>query len=248
MPPSINFEPQPTLVLIHGFLDSSATWSLLVEELSECPVECIIPDLRGAGSRAGSGGPFTLDQAVEDVLHFTGPERRNLVFIGHSMGAQIAELAAQRASDRTSALVLITPSPLQGKMLADDARALLRQAGGSEAAQRQIRKMFSANLPEQFQSPPRETMMGVEAVEGYYDAFTVGTASGLRPALFDGPVLLIGANEDPVITPDLVRSIHQTRFPLAELALIDDSGHWPQAEQPAAVGREISRFLGLTRP
>lgn len=241
---SKNGQTSLTLVLIHGFLDCGATWRALERELAGLDIRFVSPDLRGAGSLSNSAGPYSLEQATEDVLKATG-SMRNLVFIGHSMGAQIAELAAAQAAERTHALVLITPTPLEGNALPEDARNLLRNAGADLGAQQKIRQMFSLNMPAQMLSPRPDDIMGVDAVQGYYDAFTTGTAAGRRPALFDGRTLLIGAMQDPVIPPDMVKSIHLSRFEGAELFFVEGSGHWPQVEQPAIVASRLRAFLEL---
>ena len=54
--------------------------------------------------------------ATLEDLEPTGP----VVVLGHSMGAQIAELMAIARADRTAALVLITPIPLKGFELTSD--------------------------------------------------------------------------------------------------------------------------------
>jgi pimeloyl-ACP methyl ester carboxylesterase len=159
------------------------------------------------------------------------------------MGAQIAELAAMQAIDRTSALVLITPTPLQGNVLPDEVRAMLRESGGNPEAQKQIRKAFSTHLPHEAMDLDPSIIMGPETVRGYYDAFTTGDPVGAAPSTYTGPTLLIGAEQDPVIPVEMVRQIRDERFPGAELALINESGHWPQVEQPGQLGRHLAEFL-----
>lgn len=235
----------PTLVMIHGFLDNSMTWGPLVRELEKFGLDCITPDLRGAGIRADSGGPYTLLEGVNDVLQQVGDSRKDLIFLGHSMGAQIAELAAMRAADRTAALILMTPTPLEGNSLPDEIRTMLRESGGDAAAQKHIRQLFSCKPPQTTTGSNAEGMMGPEAVRGYYDAFTSGDPAGKEPSTYDGPTLLIGAKQDPVIPLDMVHQIRDRRFSNADLALVDESGHWPQVEQPVQVAQHLADFLRL---
>ncbi|ANN79090.1 alpha/beta fold hydrolase [Bordetella flabilis] len=233
----------PTVVLIHGFLDNGATWRPLIEQLAAYGVKCVAPDLRGAGARSGSGGPYTLSQAVEDVLDVLGQADGRLALVGHSMGAQIAELAAARMPGSVDRLVLITPTPLEGNVLPDSVRDMLRECGGNAAAQREIRMQFSVKRPSALLEPDPAGLMGVEAVRGYYDAFTAGDGAGVRPCAYTGPVLLIGAAQDPVIPAALVQAIHEKRFPDARLTFVGESGHWPHVEQPADLGRVLVGFL-----
>lgn len=242
-PARLPIAPIPTLVMIHGFLDNHASWEPLIHELEKFGLDYITPDLRGAGARADSGGPYTLLQGVDDVLEQVGDSRKALIFLGHSMGAQIAELAAIRAINRTAALILITPTPLEGNSLPDEIRTMLRESGGDAVAQEHIRQLFSRKPPQKTISSNTAGMMGPEAVRGYYDAFTSGNPAGAEPSTYNGSTLLIGAMQDPVIPLDMVHQIRDKRFPNADLALIDESGHWPQVEQPVQVAQHLADFL-----
>jgi pimeloyl-ACP methyl ester carboxylesterase len=93
-------------------------------------------------------GPYTLEQAVADVLGTTaqlGIERFALV--GHSMGAQVAELIAREVPERVISLTLMTPTPLAGNR-PHEVRTFLRESGSDPHAQRDIRALFSRNLSD----------------------------------------------------------------------------------------------------
>jgi len=233
------------LVCLHGFLDNGAAWQPLAAALEAAGYACAALDLAGAGARQAEAGPYTLQRAVDDVLSFIGDGGGPLVLVGHSMGAQIAELAAARLADKVSALVLLTPTPLDGNTLPDEVRAMLRESGGDAAAQQGIRRAFSKNLSEaQLQAATAQNvMMGKDAVRGYYDAFSGGDPAGKEATACTAPVLILGAEEDPVIAPAMVRAIQAERFPGARLAFVAHSGHWPQVEQTAATAEAIAGFL-----
>jgi len=236
------------LVFIHGFLDNHATWTPLITALPAGAPQSIAIDLRGAGERRSDTGPYTLDQAVVDVLQLL--EQRELsgvALVGHSMGAQIAELVAWQAPERVSALMLITPTPLAGNILPEEIRTLLRGSGGDPVAQRSIRKMFSRNLGDHQldRLVALDRLMPKEVVRDYYDAFTGGDARGRMPCAYDGPSLVLGATEDPVIPAQQVADICHDRFPAADFRLIDGSGHWPQLEQPARTAQALASHLGF---
>jgi pimeloyl-ACP methyl ester carboxylesterase len=232
-------------ILVHGFLDNGAAWQPLSTALSKAGYSCITPDLAGAGACQQESGPYTLQRAVDDVVALAGEVDTPLVMIGHSMGAQIAELAAVRLGARVSALVLITPTPLGGNTLPDEVRTMLRESGGDAMAQEGIRRAFSKNLSEHDlrKQIAQDVIMGKEAVRGYYDAFTVGDSAGNEPTACNSAVLILGAEDDPVIAPSMVREIHERRFPGAQLSFIAGSGHWPQFEQPEGTAQAILTFL-----
>lgn len=247
--PAVALQRVPdSLVLIHGFLDSHVGWETLIGQWLPKVATIVAPNLRGAGALRDAKGPYSLEQAVADVVQLIREnDLQAVALVGHSMGAQIAELVAARLPERTAALVLITPTPLAGNTLPDEVRALLRDCGGDARAQRAIRNMFSRRMPahqlERLVDPA--ILMGKAAVQGYYDAFTGGHPSGNAPCTFSGPMLVIAAKEDPVIPIEMVAQARAARFPDAVFALIEDSGHWPQMEQPGQTAGVMASFLGL---
>lgn len=235
----------PHLVLVHGFLDSASSWSPLIRMIELAGLEGSALDLRGAGKKRGDTGPFTLVQAQRDVIDFASKIDGSIALVGHSMGAQIAELAAAELADRLTALVLLTPTPLGGNTLPDEVRQMLRESGGDPFAQTGIRKAFSRALGESDLKDlvKAEVLMGEEATRAYYDAFTIGHSAGESSSGVRAPTLIIAADHDPVITPETVRSIHRARFPDATLEFVSGSGHWPQIERPEETARLVSSFI-----
>lgn len=239
------------LIFVHGFLDSHAVWDELKRVLAPFPVEMIAPDLRGAGLRRHEDDGCTLQQAVSDITHLLDEMRSSRVaLIGHSMGAQIAELVAAERAAQVASLTLITPTPLRGNTLSDEARNLLRECGGDAVAQRGIRESFSTHLDAARVASLTEpdVLMSKAAVRQYYDAFTQGDPRGNVPCAYHGPVLAIAAEDDPVITVDQVAASCRERFAAARFRVVAGSGHWPHMEQPTQTARLIASHLGWSWP
>ena len=129
-----------TLVFIHGFLDGAAAWADVVAELGDRAGDALCIDLPGMGNRVGEPGPYSLDKFAEDIATSARTLGRPVVLVGHSMGAQVAELAAGRLGDQVRAMVLLTPVPLQGTGLPADAMAAFHSLGGNPGAQRDMRR------------------------------------------------------------------------------------------------------------
>lgn len=94
------------LVFIHGFTDSSRSWSNFSGKFQDRYF--IVPDLRGHGDTSSSGYGYSVAHHVDDIallLDSLGVERVNLV--GHSLGGRIAQLFAAALPDRVESLVLI---------------------------------------------------------------------------------------------------------------------------------------------
>ncbi|MEA2390244.1 MAG: 2-succinyl-6-hydroxy-2,4-cyclohexadiene-carboxylate synthase, partial [Solirubrobacteraceae bacterium] len=91
-----------TIVLLHGFTQTGASWSGVVAALGE-RYRALTPDLRGHGS-ASAVRPVSFDAIVADIAELS-PARFALA--GYSMGGRIALHVALAHPDRVSRLALI---------------------------------------------------------------------------------------------------------------------------------------------
>ena len=97
---------EPALLLIHGFTDTSRSFSLLAPHLAGRRL--LIPDLPGHGdSPSSTGGMRPKDFAVDVARLIEALDLDRPIVVGHSMGGMIAiELAAGRP-DLVGGLVLL---------------------------------------------------------------------------------------------------------------------------------------------
>lgn len=96
----------PTALLIHGVTSSHLAWRHVVAQLPG--VRLIAPDLRGRGASHAVTGPAGMRAHADDlaaVLEAVGIAQ--LPVIGHSMGAFVAVVFANRYPLRVSRLVLV---------------------------------------------------------------------------------------------------------------------------------------------
>jgi len=96
---------EPALVLVHGFTDTSRSFSLLAPHLAGRRL--VMPDLRGHGaSPAGKG--FAIADFADDIaglirhLQLDRP-----IVVGHSLGAMVAIALAARHSELIGGLVVM---------------------------------------------------------------------------------------------------------------------------------------------
>jgi pimeloyl-ACP methyl ester carboxylesterase len=101
----------PRLFFVHGFAQGGFVWRSLADFMPQYAAAAI--DLRGHGdSDHDPGGEYSLRRHVEDVVAAVGSlGAGDCVLIGHSMGAEIALLAAERLPRRPRAVVLIDGGP-----------------------------------------------------------------------------------------------------------------------------------------
>lgn len=96
---------EPALVLVHGFTDTSRSFSLLAPYLAGRRL--IMPDLRGHGaSPAGKG--FGIADFADDIAGLILHLRLDRpVIVGHSLGAMVAIALAARHNDLIGGLVVM---------------------------------------------------------------------------------------------------------------------------------------------
>jgi pimeloyl-ACP methyl ester carboxylesterase len=99
-----------TALLLHGFLDSGASWDDVAAPLARAGIAVYAPDLRGFGAsdRVDRGGYYHFPDYVADVAQLiTQIAPKRLLLVGHSMGGTVACLYAAARPDRVDRLVLL---------------------------------------------------------------------------------------------------------------------------------------------
>jgi pimeloyl-ACP methyl ester carboxylesterase len=240
--------PAATLVFVHGFLDGAAIWDEVVAELGERAAGALCVDLPGMGARAGEHGPFSLDSLAEDVAKQVRSLARPVVLVGQSMGAQVAELVAGRLPDEVRALVLLTPVPLAGPGLPDEAMKNFHALGGNPEAQRGLRRQLGVRLDDEKLEKLGRLGDGVEAaaVGAFADLWNRGHGLGAERSLYRGPVLIVSGELDPFVTAEMISNAVVPRFEGPAVATVGEAGHWPHAEQPKTFAGVLAEFLVAT--
>ncbi len=112
-------ESRPSAVFLHGFSDTSRSFSLIERFLPE--LRFIAPDLPGHGASDMPLGGFKLDYLASMLAEFIlGISREPPLIVGHSLGAILAIRLVARRPGIARAAILISPS--------------LRPGGGSRLA------------------------------------------------------------------------------------------------------------------
>lgn len=102
----------PTVVLIHGMINSSRHWEDVALRLSE-RFRVVAPDLIGHGDAATPRGDYSLGAhaaSIRDLLTTIGVERATIV--GHSLGGGVAMQFFYQFPQRTERLVLVSSGGL----------------------------------------------------------------------------------------------------------------------------------------
>jgi len=241
-----HFSPsaKPIVMFIHAFLDGAAAWNDVVDVLRS-DMDARAVDLAGMGARAGETGPFTLERFALDVGLALDSIGQPVVLVGHSMGAQVAELVAARQPSRVRGLVLLTPVALAGTPLPEEVQSSFRALGGQPAAQRELRQRLSVSLSAN--GLERLGALGDRpapaAVPAFFDAWRQGHPDGAHPTRYPGPVLIVSGEGDSFVDAAMIASAIAPRFEKAARTTIPQAGHWPHVEQPALLARVIGDFV-----
>jgi 2-succinyl-6-hydroxy-2,4-cyclohexadiene-1-carboxylate synthase len=234
----------PTLVLLHGFTHTGASWDRVIAALKERYLP-LAPDIRGHGS-AAADTPVTLSAVIDDVAALAdGPFH----LAGYSMGGRLALHVALARPERIRGLTLIGASPgiadpaererrrVDDERLAGEVQALSIDA----FARRWARTPVLAGLPETVaaevhQDRLRNTPSGLAAA-------LRGLGAGALPSLWERlgelrvPVtLLVGERDDKFRR---IASAMAERIDDVELILVPDAGHAVHLEAPAEAAEAI---------
>jgi epoxide hydrolase 4 len=100
----------PTVLLLHGFPDTSLGFRELCESLAAKGFRAVAPDLRGYGLSDKPEGlePYRSSAVLADIsalVRWTGEER--VAIVGHDWGGTLAYCFAQQHPEQTSKLVVL---------------------------------------------------------------------------------------------------------------------------------------------
>lgn len=107
-PPPDSTDPKGTILLIHGFPETSYQFRHVINPLAEAGYQVIVPDYRGAGdsSKPKSGYDKVtmagdLHTLIHDYLHITSPVH----VVGHDIGGMVAHAYATRFQKETASVI-----------------------------------------------------------------------------------------------------------------------------------------------
>ncbi|QKK01251.1 MAG: alpha/beta fold hydrolase [Pseudomonadota bacterium] len=242
----------PPLVLGHSFLCSGTMWRQQLPALAG-DYRVINPDLRGHGRSGHATAPFSLYDAVEDVVAvLDGLEIERAVWCGLSIGGMIALRAALTHPDRVGGLILMDTDAGRESVL----RALKYRAMGLGVRAVGLGPFIPAVARLMFGSTTRrENPAIVDDWKAQVRSMHVPSAlRGLEALLerdsllerleeIDVPALVVVGEEDRSLPPALSRQIHE-RLPGSTLRVIPRAGHLSSLERPQAVNAALLEFLG----
>jgi pimeloyl-ACP methyl ester carboxylesterase len=235
------------LLLLHGFTDSSRSFSPMVPLLSR--YRLLIPDQRGHGASDAPECCYGSAQLAYDARLFLDALKiERAAVAGHSLGSMVAISLAADHPDRVSKIVLIGSTALvpvrKGDWLYDNVAAM---KGTLDPATQFAKDWHPANQPTPVDSVfadavnaelyriPLHVWRGVLRELAYVPV-------GRHAADVKAPVLVLSGGKDPLFPAEHHQSLLKA-FPGAQAQVFPDLGHNPNWERPQDVAAAISTFL-----
>lgn len=205
-------------------------------------------DQRGQGGSSAPPGPYTIEQFGTDalaVLDAHAVDRADIC--GISLGGVVALWLAIHAPDRVRRVVLADTAARIGTGEAWRARADLVRADGMDAVVEMVLARFFSPAFRAGGAPAvAHVGQGLRAAdpEGYAGACEALAAADLTPLAgrVEAPCLVVVGTADEATPPGDAQTLRDL-LPDAGYAEIEDAGHLPNLEQPAAFAQLVHRFL-----
>ena len=223
------------LVLLHPGGADSRAWDANLPGLAQS-MRCFRYDRRGQGRTPDVGGPISFEAMTADAVAFLeqiveGPA----ILFGHSVGAPVGLLVAQRRPDLVSGLIFSEgvfhhDGWIEGVLdpLPDDVLDFL---GGLYAE-------VSPHGPERWES------VWKRLDEEHHRAPAL-TEEDL--ASIDVPTLLMFADNETEVRTEHVHSMHRA-LPSAQLAIVPGTGHGLPGDKPELVNWMVADFAREVGP
>ena len=243
-------EEVPTVLLVHGITASHRSWRVLADHLPG--VRLVAPDLRGRGRShpdAVAGGPTGMSLHADDLAavldHLS--VGRTLV-VGHSMGAFVGVVLADRHPDRVSRLLLVDgglPLALPEGLTADEVISLVL---GPVAERLAMRFASVEDYYDFWRRHPAFAHDWSPALEDYLAYDLVGTAPELRPATSYAAMSAdtVDMNTGTALVDALGRMRHPALLLTAPRGLFDETPGLYEASRLATMLESLPRVVART--
>ncbi|MBK1661385.1 alpha/beta fold hydrolase [Paracraurococcus ruber] len=246
-----------TLVFAHGYGCDQGMWRFVAP--------AFVPDYRvGLFDLAGCGGadPAHHDPARHASLHGHAEDlcdllrefgRGPVTFVGHSVSAMIGALAALRAPELFTSLVMIGPSPCYlndgdypGGFVPEDIEALLDLLDGNHHA-------WAARMAPVIMGNPDRPELAAELEASFcrmdpkaarvFARVTFTSDCRQDLPLLRVPTLILQSQDDAVASVEVGAWVASC-VPGSSLIQLGATGHCPHVSAPEATARAIRAWLG----
>ena len=248
-------EGKPPLVFVHGYGCDQTMWRRVTPSFERV----VTYDLTGMGRSDLSAYDFRkyadLQAHADDLLQIIGAlELSDVTLVGHSIGASIAVLAANRAPDRIARTVLVSPTPsfldhpergYRGGFSRKDLEGLIDLLEENHLG-------WSAQMAPTIVGQPAGEFAAVELTQSFCRTGPEIAAHFGRVTFFADciddmagaarPALILHCDDDALV-PMQVAEWMQRHVPGATLKVLRATGHCPHMTVPDDVVAAMQEYL-----
>jgi pimeloyl-ACP methyl ester carboxylesterase len=248
------------VVLLHGFPQTSASWTPLLGTLAAAGYRAVAPDQRGYSptARATTVRAYRMAELVADVVAIADRlDAAAFHLVGHDWGGVVAWRLAGRHPGRVATLTAVsTPHP----------RAFARALVGTQALRSAYVPVFRIpRLPELLLGAHRQwglrrllaqDGLGAEWVDTYTRAmaqpgalsaalawYRAATPFGLRAPPVSVPTLYVWGSGDPALGPRAATTTGRWATGAYRFEVLPGAGHWLPEHHAGELGRLLLEHL-----
>jgi esterase len=241
------------ILLIHGLFGSGDNLNTLAKALAD-RFRVVLVDLRNHG-RSPHAPTMDLSEMAADIAQLQDQLGiTSSVVLGHSLGGKVAMQLALSDASRVQKLIVADIAPvtysahhqsvfaalesvdlaaLQNRQQADAQMA--QQLGDAGLRQFLLKALYQFKQQEKTQYRWRFNLPVLHQCYPAILAAPTGTP-------FSGPTLFIKGGQSDYILPEH-EAVMRKLFPVFQLSLIADAGHWLHGEKPVEFNRLVELFL-----
>lgn len=246
----------PAVVFCHGAGSNAATWWQQIPVFARSHT-CITLDNRCFGRSAAGSPAFEPNLFVDDLVAVLDAERvERATLVCQSLGGMTGLRCALLYPARVNAFVACdSPLAIDHPAMLANVKRFLAAVEATELEDRALSRRFVAQQPAlaflygqinrfnpAIHSPQNALGWGARLASLFASEYVLPTAS-LRE--LNCPTLFIVGEEDPVVTPDVVRDLAQY-VRGSRVVTITGAGHSPYFEQALEFNRVVMDFVGCT--
>lgn len=235
------------VIACHGWFGSSSDWSAMEPAIDTDRFTFAWMDQRGYGLSADRSGKFSVDEVAQDAIDLAEHlEWKTFHLLGHSMGGKVVQRILQRATDRVTSVVAVTPVPASGVPFDDETYGIFQNAADSDDVRQALVSYSVSDRHSQawIQHLVRDSRQNSRA-----DAFAAYLPSWARDDFsadvhgIQTPILVLVGEHDPALRPELMQATFLRSYPNAELDVICNAGHYPMWETPVDLASRVQRYM-----
>lgn len=242
--------PNIPLVLLHGLFGSLDNLGMIKKAQQE-HMQVLSIDMLNHG-QSPHVDTFDYDDMAQTVLELL--DHLDIVqcyLLGHSMGGKVAMKIALMRPNLVKKLIIADIAPVQyqarhhnvlkGLSGLNPATVTSRKQADQILAEHIVEQGVRAFLLKSLEITPdgAKWRFNLTAIKNNYDKLSQAIEADNA---YTKPVLFIKGSNSDYIKPEH-RDMIGRLFPASRAHVVNDTGHWLQAEKPAVFNRIVSRFL-----